>query len=41
LGTGGAIKNAAGFLGSSPFLVVNGDILVDIDYSELLKQHLC
>jgi mannose-1-phosphate guanylyltransferase len=38
LGTGGAIANAArGFDGS--FFVVNGDILTDLDLSELLAFH--
>jgi NDP-sugar pyrophosphorylase family protein len=39
LGTGGAIKNAENFIGrKEPFLVLNGDILTNIDYAELVKK---
>ncbi len=40
LGTGGALKNAEGFLGNSTFLVHNSDILSDINLQELLERHL-
>jgi mannose-1-phosphate guanylyltransferase len=40
LGTGGPIKNAEEQLGyEEPFLVLNGDILTNIDYSSLTKKH--
>jgi len=40
LGTGGPIKNAEKLIGhSEPFLVLNGDILTNIDYAELMKRH--
>jgi NDP-sugar pyrophosphorylase family protein/aminoglycoside/choline kinase family phosphotransferase len=40
LGTGGALKNAGSFLSSGPFIVHNADILLDIDFSRLLEEHL-
>lgn len=40
LGTGGALKNAAGFLSDSHFLVHNADILSDIDFVQLIGTHL-
>ena len=39
LGTGGAIRNAAKFLGSSAFIVHNADILSDINLKTLVKRH--
>jgi len=39
LGTGGALKNAQALLRSDPFLVLNGDTLLDIDYGRLLTKH--
>jgi len=40
LGTGGSIKKAEKFLGhSAPFLVLNGDIFADVNYTEILKTH--
>ncbi|MFZ5568920.1 MAG: sugar phosphate nucleotidyltransferase [Thermodesulfobacteriota bacterium] len=39
LGTGGAIKNAADFWDSDPFLVVNSDIVTDIDFREVYEFH--
>jgi mannose-1-phosphate guanylyltransferase len=39
LGTGGALKNLADFLGSEPFLVINGDIIADIDLTTVLAAH--
>jgi len=40
LGTGGAIKNAERLIGrKEPFLVLNGDILTNIDYAQLMKKH--
>jgi len=40
LGTGGALKNAGSFLSSGPFIVHNSDILLDIDFSHLIEEHL-
>ena len=40
LGTGGPIKNAEKLIGhSEPFLVLNGDIFVELDYAEILETH--
>ena len=39
LGTAGSVKNAEPYLGSEPFLVISGDIITDIDLSEVLKFH--
>ena len=39
LETGGGIKNIASFIGEDPLLIYNGDILTDIDISELIRQH--
>ncbi len=39
LGTGGAVKNAEGYLETSPFFVMNGDSLTNLDFSELLRFH--
>ncbi|RJP87083.1 MAG: aminoglycoside phosphotransferase [Desulfobacteraceae bacterium] len=39
LGTGGAIKNVADFLGNQPFLVINSDILTDIDFQAVMAFH--
>jgi len=39
LGTGGALKNAEGFLKDSDYLVHNADVLSDIDLEELLVFH--
>ena len=38
LGTAGAIGSIDGL--DAPFLVMNGDVLTDIDYSALMAQHL-
>lgn len=40
LGTGGALKNAEGFLSNGHFLVHNSDIISDIDFSLLIETHL-
>ena len=40
LGTGGALKNAASLLSRGPFIVHNSDILLDIDFSRLIREHL-
>jgi NDP-sugar pyrophosphorylase family protein/aminoglycoside/choline kinase family phosphotransferase len=40
LGTGGALKNAEAFLSDKPFIVHNSDILLDIDFSRLIQEHL-
>jgi mannose-1-phosphate guanylyltransferase len=40
LGTGGPIKKAEKFIGyDTPFLVLNGDIFADVNYTEILKVH--
>jgi len=40
LGTGGPIKNAEEIIGrEESFLVLNGDILTNLDYSKLVKEH--
>jgi len=39
LGTCGAIKNVAEFLGSEPVIVCNGDILTDLDIAALVSYH--
>jgi len=40
LGTGGPIKNVEKLVGrKEPFLVLNGDILTNLDYTELMKRH--
>jgi len=40
LGTGGALKNAAALLSRRSFIVHNSDILLDIDFSRLIEEHL-
>jgi NDP-sugar pyrophosphorylase family protein/aminoglycoside/choline kinase family phosphotransferase len=40
LGTGGALKNAEGFLNRTPFLVHNADIISTIDLGELIELHI-
>lgn len=39
LGTGGGIKKAQAFLSDSAFLVINGDVLIDINIDNLLEFH--
>lgn len=39
LGTGGGIKKVQSFLSDSAFLVINGDILVDLDLHDLIEFH--
>ncbi|MGC8998273.1 MAG: sugar phosphate nucleotidyltransferase [Candidatus Bathyarchaeia archaeon] len=39
LGTGGAIKHAEELLEDDNFLVVNGDIFTNINYTEIIKKH--
>jgi len=39
LGTGGAIVNALGSVGSDPFFALNGDILTDLDLTGMLASH--
>jgi len=41
LGTGGGIFRAVPLLGPGPFMVVNGDIWTDIDFSRLTLEHDC
>ena len=40
LGTAGAVKNAGGHVDNT-FFVLNGDCFSDIDYSDMLNQHIC
>ena len=39
LGTAGAVGNARGFIGNKPFLLLNGDTYVSIDYERLATYH--
>lgn len=39
LGTGGAIKNAEGFIKSNPFLVMNGDTFCRLDLDRFIDFH--
>jgi mannose-1-phosphate guanylyltransferase len=39
LGTGGGLRNLAGFLGESPSLVINADILTDLDLAQAYGAH--
>ncbi len=39
LGTAGAVKNAEQFFDDEPLIVFNGDVLTDIDISELVDFH--
>lgn len=39
LGTGGAVKNCKSLIEDDPFLVMNGDILTDVDLTELVSFH--
>ncbi len=39
LNTGGGLKKAADFLSDAPFLVMNADVLTNMDFSRLVKDH--
>lgn len=39
LGTAGGIKAAQNILGDNDFIVINSDIIAEIDFKDLLKQH--
>ena len=39
LGTAGALRNAAGFLGRADFLVVNSDAAIQPDFADLISRH--
>lgn len=39
MGTAGAVKQAERLIRSDPFMVVNGDSLIDVDPNELLEFH--
>ncbi|MBI4509805.1 MAG: NDP-sugar synthase [Deltaproteobacteria bacterium] len=39
LGTGGGIRRALHLLGDSPFVVINGKILIDLDLTDVLAKH--
>jgi aminoglycoside/choline kinase family phosphotransferase len=40
LGTGGAMKQLAGFWGADPFLVINADVVCNLDLAALYRAHL-
>jgi mannose-1-phosphate guanylyltransferase len=40
LETGGGIKNIAGWIGSDPFLIYNGDILTNLPIERLMTGHM-
>ena len=39
LGTAGALLKARRFLGKSPFLVIHGDVISEIDFSDMINFH--
>ena len=39
LGTAGSVKNAQSYLGDEPFLVISGDIVTDINLSQVVRFH--
>ncbi len=39
LGTAGGVRNAREFFGDSPFLVISGDALTDLDVPALVERH--
>ena len=39
LGTAGAVRNCADFIGGEPFLVMSGDSACDFDLRELMRRH--
>jgi len=39
LGTGGGLKRAEWFFEKKPFLVLNGDILIDLNLTHLIEHH--
>ncbi len=39
LGTGGGLRKALGFFEGQPFLVINGDTLIDLDVQALVNFH--
>lgn len=39
LGTGGGLRRLVDFVGKSPFLVINGDILTDLNFADIFQQH--
>ncbi|MBM4289070.1 MAG: nucleotidyltransferase family protein [Deltaproteobacteria bacterium] len=39
LGTGGGLRQLAGFLGDKPFLVINGDIITDLNLARAYRRH--
>lgn len=40
MGTAGSISLLAPFLNSEPFIVMNGDVLADVDFNDLIQQKL-
>lgn len=40
MGTGGSLRNALPQLGSEPFLLIWGDVLIDIDLGDMIDFHL-
>ncbi len=39
LGTGGGIKKVESFFGNDPFIVMNGDVLIDVDLKKFWEAH--
>lgn len=39
LGTGGGVRNALDFFGDEPFLLVNGDVVIEADFAALGAAH--
>lgn len=39
LGTGGGIKKVEPFLSNNTFVVINGDILIDVDLNDVIRFH--
>ena len=40
LGTAGPVKAVEDFLGDEPFITMNGDLLTDLNFSEMYSEHL-
>ena len=39
LGTGGGVKNVQEFMENDPFIVINGDTLIEVDLRKLIERH--
>ncbi|MEW6265291.1 MAG: NDP-sugar synthase [Thermodesulfobacteriota bacterium] len=40
LGTGGGVKNAEAFLKDGPFILINSDVKIDLDLSQVVRDHM-